>query len=567
VSALDWAVLLASLAFVVGYGVWKSRSTRSLEGFVLAHREAPWWAVAMAVMATQASAITFLSTPGQAYADGMRFVQFYFGLPIAMVILCVTAVPIYRRLGVFTAYEYLGRRFDAKTRSLATLLFLVQRGLAAGLTIYAPAIILSVLLGVNIHLTNIVLGGLVVIYTVTGGASAVNHTQRQQFVIMFAGMAIAFVMIASSLPREVGLGGGLEVAGALGRLNAVTFGFDWQDRFNFWSGLLGGLFVALSYFGTDQSQVGRYLTGASVAHSRLGLLFNGLAKLPMQFGILLLGALVFVFYQFHEPPVHFNPVQLQELRAGPQAASLAEIERRHHRAFEAKRDHARDVADAAARGDATAERDAAAALRAAAAEQDAVRGEVRALVKARDPRANDRDTDYVFLSFVLAHLPIGVVGLVLAAILAASMSSTAAELSALASTTVVDVWKRLPWVSRDPRHDVHVSRVATLMWGAFAIAFAEWASRLGSLIEAVNILGSLVYGTILGIFLVAFWMKRVGGTAVFAAALLSEVVVVACFRSLDVAWLWYNLIGCGLTLVLAPLFARLWPSRRETAAA
>ena len=550
-SGLDWAVLGAALAFFVGYGVWKSRGERDLTDYLLAGRRMPWPMVALSVMATQASAITFLSTPGQGFADGLRFVQFYFGLPLAMIVLCVTVVPIFHRLRVFTAYEYLEERFDAKTRTLAAGLFLVQRGLAAGLTIYAPSLVLSVILGWDVRITCALLGGLAVVYTAAGGSKAVSHTQALQFTIILATMGVAAAVIALSLPRGVSVADASYAAGALGRLNALELRFDPDDRYNLWSGLIGGFFLQLAYFGTDQSQVGRYLTGRSVAQSRLGLLVNGLVKVPMQLAILSLGVLVFVFYLFVTPPLFFNPAERARVLASPQGAAWSELEARHATAATARQASLEALLAARRTGDAGA---AAAARGALAADQEriaALRAEATGLIRERDPAAPVNDTNYVFLSFVLAHLPVGLIGLVFAAIFAASMNSTSAELNALTSTTVVDIYKRLARRPGDGRHDLWVSRLVTLGWAAFAVGFAEYASRLGSLIEAVNILGSLFYGTILGIFLTAFYCKDVRGTAVFAAALAAEAVVVACFALTEISFLWYNLIGCALVVLLA----------------
>ena len=584
----DWAVLCATLAAFVAYGVWRGRGSRDLSGFLLADRGFRWHTVWVSVMATQASAITFLSTPGQGFADGLRFVQFYFGLPLAMVALCVTVVPAFHRMKVFTAYEYLERRFDAKTRTLASLLFLVQRGLAAGLTIYAPALVLSVILGWDVRWTCALLGGLVVIYTTSGGSRAVGHAHFLQFLVIMGTMGLAFVLIVRALPPGVGPLDAVALAGRLGRLNAVNLAFDPNDRYNLWSGLIGGFFLQFSYFGTDQSQVGRYLTGQSVAQSRLALLFNGLCKVPMQFGILFLGVMVFVFYQFAPPPLFFNPVEARQVATGPHGDAWRALEERHAQAFAERRAHAEAFLAARRSGNDAARAVAGEALTHAQAEARALREEAAELIHASDPRAQTSDNNYVFLSFVLHVLPIGVVGLVLAAIFAASMNSTSSELNALASTTVVDVYKRLRAVramnapstavpthettapttargSRDSaRHEVTVSRIATVAWAAFAVAFAEYASRLGTLVEAVNILGSLFYGTILGIFLAAFSLRRVGGTAVFVAALVAEVVVVACFRYTKISFLWYNLVGCVAVMLLSLVLSAWWP-RREGA--
>jgi solute:Na+ symporter, SSS family len=555
VSPIDWTILGGSLAGIVLYGIWKGRANRNLHGFLLADRTMAWHTIALSIMATQASAITFLSTPGQAFADGMRFVQFYLGLPIAMVVLAVTAVPIYHRLRVYTAYEYLESRFDLKTRLLAAALFLVQRGLAAGLTIFAPSIILSVLLGWNIHVTNVLTGTLVVIYTTWGGAKAVNHTQFIQMLILLAGIAIAFFLIVTSLPPGVSFVDALHVAGAQGRLNAVDFSFDLENRYNLWSGLIGGFFLALSYFGTDQSQVGRYLTGQSVAQSRMGLLTNGILKVPMQFVILLAGAMVFVFYQFVPPPVFFNPVEAERARSGPHGTLFRELEAEHRAAAEERAARARDFVASGRSDDTEAAASAREALRGAEARAQAIRSEAVDVIRQTNPKAQASDTNYVFLSFVLHHLPTGVIGIVLAAIFAASMSSTSAELNALSSTTSVDFYRRFRRQPPDGRREVWVTRAATVFWGAFAIGFAEFASRLGSLIEAVNILGSLVYGTILGIFLVAFYWKRVGGTEVFLGALVAEGLVLTCFLRTEISFLWYNVVGCVAVIAVANLLA------------
>jgi Na+/proline symporter len=557
-SALDWTVLFAALGFFVLYGVWRGRGERNLTDFLLAGRQMRWPTVALSVMATQASAITFLSTPGQGFVDGLRFVQFYFGLPLAMVVLCVTAVPIFHRMRVYTAYEYLERRFDGKTRSLAAGLFLIQRGLAAGLTIYAPALVLSVVLGWDVRWTCVLLGGLVVIYTAAGGSKAVSRTHELQFLIIMSTMVVAFVMLLAAMPHDVSPGDAAFVAAQSGKLNALQLRFDPNDRYNLWSGLIGGFFLQLSYFGTDQSQVGRYLTGQSIAQSRLGLLFNGVAKIPMQLFILMLGVMVFVFYQFAPAPLFFNPVESRRMSAGETAPAWEELQERHGRIGELRRAHVEGLLAAREAGDEETVAMAGAALRADRDSLAAIRGRATALIRARDPAAQTSDTNYVFLTWVLTYLPAGLIGLVFAAVFAASMNSTSAELNALTSTTVVDIYKRFTGRGGDGRNDVAVSRIATVAWTAFAVGFAEYASRLGSLIEAVNILGSLFYGTILGIFLTAFLLRRVGGTAVFAAALIAEIAVIACFRFTGISFLWYNLIGCvlvmGLSLLMQPFF-------------
>ena len=549
--ALDWIVLGASLLFIVLYGLWKGRRNRHLDDYILADRDMRWYTVALSIMATQASAITFLSTPGQAYTDGMRFVQFYFGLPIAMVVLSITAVPIYRKLKVYTAYEYLENRFDPKTRTLAAFLFLVQRGLACGLTIYAPAVILSILLGWNIHVTNWVTGILVVIYTASGGTRAVNHTNFQQMLIILAGMLGAALVLFRLLPEGVSLGDATYVAGKLGRLNAVDYSFDLKNRYNIWSGLIGGFFLAMSYFGTDQSQVGRYLSGQSIAQSRLGLLFNGLVKVPMQFGILFVGALVFVFYQFTPPPVFFNSVETRKVAESAHAAEFRALEESYVSAATERSAAAIGLVEARHSADPAAVRAAETALRDSHERTTEIRSAAIDVIQKNNPKADRSDTNYVFLTFVLNYLPAGLIGLVLAAVFAASMSSTASELNALGSTTIVDIYRRFFRREASDRHFVLVSKLVTLFWGIFAILFAEYANRLGSLVEAVNILGSLFYGTILGIFLVAFYLKRVGGTATFVAALIGEAVVVASFFLTKISFLWYNVIGCLVVMVVA----------------
>ena len=565
-SPLDWAVLIGTLACFVGYGVWRGRGSRDLDGYLLAGRSMRWPTVALSVMATQASAVTFLSTPGQGYVDGLRFVQFYFGLPLAMVVLCVTVVPIYHRLKVFTAYQYLEQRFDSKTRTLAAGLFLLQRGLAAGITLYAPALVLSVVLGWEVRWTCLLLGGLAVIYTISGGNKAVSHAHFLQFAIIMATMVVAFALIVASLPPGIGLTGATHLAGHLGKLNAVNFAFDPNDRYNLWSGLIGGFFLQLSYFGTDQSQVARYLPGQSVAQSRLALLFNGLFKVPMQLGILFLGVVMFAFYQFAPAPLFFNPVETHKVEAGAHAQAWHALEARHATLGIERAGQASAFVAARRAGDATAENAAAQTLDRTEAEDRALRGEAVKLIQATDPGAQTSDTNYVFLSFVLHFLPVGIIGLVLAAIFAASINSSSSELNALASTTVVDVYKRVH-KGDTARHEVMVSRIATAAWAAFAIGFAEYASRLGSLIEAVNILGSLFYGTILGIFLSAFYLKRVGGTAVFIGAIVAEAAVIACFRLSHISFLWYNLVGCAVVMVVAVALSGLGLGRAKAGVA
>jgi SSS family solute:Na+ symporter len=551
--SVDWIVLGATLLSIVFYGIYKGRGTGSLKGYLLADRKMPWFTVALSIMATQASAVTFTSTPGQAYVDGMRFVQFYFGLPIAMIILSVTAVPIYHKLGVFTAYEYLEHRFDVKTRTLTSIIFLIQRGLAVGISIYAPSLVLAVMLGLDIRLTSSLIGGLVIIYTTSGGVKSVNWSDVQQMLIILFGMAAAFVMTIVLLPGGVGFVDALRVAGGMGKLNAVDFSFDFENRYNFWSGLVGGMFVALAYFGTDQSQVQRYLTGASVTQSRLGLLFNGLAKVPMQFFILLLGAMVFAFYQFEKPPLFFNPVEVQKVRQSPLGAHFAALESKYELVAGQKSDAAKDFLKSKELGEEKNIDEAKAKLMAASAESERIRSEGIQTIKENDPTADTNDTNYIFLSFVMAYLPAGLVGLVFACIFAASMSSSSGELSALATCSVVDVYRRHIRTKEEERHYVVVSRMAMALWGVYAVFFAQYATKLGSLVEAVNILGSLFYGTMLAIFLIAFYLKRIGGTATFWGAVVGEGVVLYCFFFTNIPWLWYNVVGCGVVLAAATL--------------
>jgi SSS family transporter len=545
---LDWAVLFAALLGIVLYGLWKGRRTRDLDDFLVADRRMRWHHVALSIMATQASAVTFLATPGQAYADGMRFVQVYFGLPVAMVILSATAVPLYHRLKVYTAYEYLEGRFDLKTRTLAAFLFLMLRGLSTGVSLYAPSLILSVIMGWDIRLVIFIIGGAVMLYASTGGARAVDNTNFLQFLIIMGGMVVAFITIVRLLPADVSFLEAAHVAGKLGRLNAVDFSFDVKNQYNFWSGLVGGCFLALSYFGTDQSQVQRYLTGESAAQSRLGLLFNGLVKVPMQFFILFLGATVFAFYQFTQPPVFFNPAQAERARAGAHGAQFRAIESDYAAAFDEKQKAARDYIGALRSGDDAAAESASVELKAAQERADGVRAGAVEIIKEFDSKPND--TNYVFLGFVTRYMPAGLVGLVLAAVFFASMSSTASEWSALAATTVVDIQRRLVKRDAGERYYFLSSKLATVFWGLFAICFAQYAGQLGSLVEAVNRLGSLFYGTLLGIFLLGFYFKRVGGTAAFLGALAGEAAVLYCFFYTSVAFLWYNLIG-ALVVVLA----------------
>ncbi|MFA0964029.1 sodium:solute symporter [Roseivirga sp. BDSF3-8] len=551
-STLDWFVLFGTLLFIVSYGVWKTRGSHNIEGYLLGDKSMPWWTIGLSIMATQASAITFLSTPGQAYQDGMRFVQFYFGLPLAMIILSVFVVPIYYRLRVYTAYEYLENRFDLKTRTLAAFLFLVQRGLAAGITIYAPAIILSTILGWPLGYTNLIIGVLVIIYTVSGGTKAVSQTQKQQMAVMMGGMLIAFIVILNLLPEKVGFTEALSVAGSMDRMNVVSFDMEFDDRYNIWSGLLGGFFLAMSYFGTDQSQVQRYLGGKSVKESRLGLIFNGLLKVPMQFFILLIGLMVFVFYQYEKPPVFFNQAALEEVSGSSYADSLQVLNRQFDENFAEKRALLDEFAVAGEEESGRIREQLVQKMET----QENIRSQVGKLVEGLDKDLEGKDTDYIFIHFVTNYLPKGLVGLLLAVIFSAAMSSTAGELNALGSTTTVDLYKRSIKKNGSDKHYLIMSKVLTFLWGCIAIGVAMVASLFENLIQAVNLLGSLFYGTILGIFLAGFFIKHIKGNAIFVAAIIGEAVVFGFYFFSEIGFLWYNLIGCG-TVILAALILQM----------
>jgi SSS family solute:Na+ symporter len=555
-SALDWLVLLGTLGVITAYGLWKTRGASDMSAYLHGGYRDHWLTVGFAVMATQASAITFLSVPGQAYEDGLRFIQFYFGLPLAMVVLSIVFVPRFYRLRALTAYEVLEKRFDVKTRQLTAFLFLLQRGLSAGITIYAPAIVLSKVLGWSLNLTCVAIGGLVIFYTVLGGTRAVNQTQKHQMTVMLGGMVVAFVIVVRRLPADLSFDHALAVAGTFGKMNAVDFSGGLSSRYTVWSGLLGGAFLAMAYFGTDQSQVQRYLSGRSVTESRLGLLFNALLKIPMQLLILFVGVMVFVYYQFNAPPLFFNESELARVVKTSHAPVLAALETEHRAAFAHKR-HAVEALVTALRSDADGPADAAsvAAARArvvdAAARSNDIRARTRALIQRAVPRAETKDSDYVFISFVIANFPRGVIGLLIAVILCAAMSSTASELSALGACTVVDFYRRSVRPNAADAHYLRVAKAATFGWGILAVVFAASASLLDNLIQAVNILGSLFYGTILGIFLAAFLAPRLRATPVFIAALMSETLVIGLWLATDIGFLWFNVIGCAAVLLLS----------------
>lgn len=565
-STPDWIVLCGTLSLILLYGIYRSRRHENLHSYLLGNRSLKWYQVGFSVMATQASAITFLSAPGQAYTDGMRFVQFYFGLPLAMIFLCVFFLPIYHRLKIFTAYEFLEQRFDLKTRTLTASLFLTQRGLAAGLTIYAPSIVLSSLLGWNIYWTNIFMGGLVITYTMLGGTRAVSVTQVQQLMVIFAGMFLAAVMVVRLLPDGVGITDALQVAGKMGKANVITTQFSWNDRYNIWSGLIGGFFLALAYFGTDQSQVGRYLAGKSIGESRLGLLMNGLLKIPMQFLILLIGALVFAFYQFQPAPVFFNTRQVTKVMNSEMADSFRMVNHQYDSISLLKQQYAFQLLDGLKEDNDAQTAAVEENLQSLDKEGKAIRSEAVALIKQADPAADTNDTNYIFLTFVLTYLPKGLVGLLIAVVFCASWNSTAAELNSLATTTVIDIYRRNINNKASQLHYVRVSMWATLGWGIFAIGVAQLANQLGSLIEAVNVLGSLFYGNILGIFLIAFFLKKVTGSAVFIAAIITEILVIGMYAADLVAFLWLNMIGCVAVMLLSWLLQKSGYFRGSTSA-
>lgn len=558
-SVLDWCVLFGTLLAIVSYGVYKSRGAKNVDGYLLGNQSLPWYSVCLSVMATQASAITFLSAPGLAYSSGMSFVQFYFGLPLAMIVLCITFVPIFHRLKVYTAYEYLEQRFDLNTRVLTAILFLIQRGLSTGITIYAPAIILSTILDINTVYTTLFIGIIVVCYTVYGGTKAVSYTQMLQMSIIFLGLFAAGYVVVSLLPGDIGFVKAISIAGKMGRANAIDFKFDWNNQYTVWSGLIGGFFLQLSYFGTDQSQVGRYLTGSSISQSRLGLLMNGLVKIPMQFLILLIGVLVFTFYQYTKPPIFFNSFELNKLEASNYKPQLDAIYERYDAAFAAKQEQLNQLNRALDAGDEASINTQRKQLQLADLETRALKKEATDLMLKNDRNADVNDNNYIFLSFVTRYLPQGLIGLLIAIIFLASMGSTASALNSLASTSVIDVYKRLIKKDGSDSQYLSASRWATIFWGVICIAMALYASKIGNLIEAVNILGSYVYGTVLGIFLVAFYVKRVGGKSVFFGALIAELLVCITGYFEVIAYLWLNVLGCFLVILFSLVVEMLRP--------
>ena len=546
---IDWAIMSLTLLFIIVYGVWKNNSHKNIEDYIRGGNKATWFTVGLSVMATQASAITFLSTPGQAFNDGMGFVQFYFGLPFAMIIICLFFLPVYHKLKVFTAYEFLEKRFDLKTRTLTAALFLVQRGLAAGITIYAPAIILSVVLGWNLKLLVVVIGLLVVFYTLIGGTQAVNVTQKQQMIIIFSGMVAAFIFIVKALPENLSFSNALHVAGLNGKLNVLDFSIDPNSRYTFWSGITGGLFLALSYFGTDQSQVQRYLSGKSLAESQRGLIMNGFLKIPMQFFILLTGVLVFVFFQFEKAPLHFNPYASEKIKTteGSEQFEALEVANDIIHQEKQKQLQKEDFFSNKASQKKYLQLEDQAQIN---------RAEAKKIMEVNQPQIESNDKDYVFIYFILNYLPQGLIGLLLAVILSAAMSSSASEINALSATTVVDLYQRFH-NTEDEKHYVWAGKGFTLLWGIIAIAFALVGNLFENLIQLVNIIGSLFYGTILGIFLIAIFLKSIRANAVFYAALLTEIIVLIIYSQEWVSFLWLNVIGAVTCVIIAQLFQRI----------
>ncbi|WP_324721118.1 sodium:solute symporter [Salinimicrobium sp. HB62] len=554
---IDWIILAGTLVFIVTYGVYKTRGSKNVQDYIRGGNEARWWTVGLSVMATQASAITFLSTPGQAFHDGMGFVQFYFGLPIAMIIICMVFIPIYYRLEVYTAYEYLESRFDLKTRTLTAFLFLVQRGLAAGITIFAPAIILSAVLGWNLTTLNIIIGILVTIYTVSGGTKAVNVTQKQQMAVIFFGMVVALILIIQYLPEEITFTKALEIAGASGKLDILDFSFDLENRYTFWSGMIGGTFLALSYFGTDQSQVQRYLSGKSVRQSQLGLIFNGLLKVPMQFFILLVGVMVFVFYQFNYSPLNFNPAATNAVANSELSSEYEQLQSELELIQDQKQQKTLQYANAGnfREGDRDTFKNELIQLNESEIQ---VRQEATELISKANPLVETNDKDYVFIHFILNNLPRGLIGLLLAVILSAAMSSTASELNALASTTMIDLYKRNVG-EKSQEHYVRMSKLFTMIWGLIAIAVASIADLFDNLIQLVNIIGSLFYGNVLGIFLLAFFISYVKSNATFIAALITQAIIFVLYFQDVMPYLWLNLAGCLLVIAIAILLQSFLP--------
>ena len=560
-SLLDWGVLLFTLIVVVLYGVYKGKATKDINGYYRSGRELPWYMVMLSIVGTQASAVTFLSGPGQAYTDGMRFLQYYFGLPLAMIVLCITFVPIFHKLNIYTAYEFLEKRFDRKTRTLTAFLFLFSRALATGISVYAPAIILSSVLGWNIYLTNVIMGGVVILYSISGGARAVAYTQQLQLGIIFLGLFLAAWLLLEMLPEGMGLFDALSLGKEMGKMNVITTGiteegFNWNDRFNIFSGVIGGFFLALSYFGTDQSQVGRYLTASSVRESRIGLIMNGIVKIPMQYFILMIGVLVFVFYMFNSAPIFFNQLAVEKLKTTAYKGQVEALEK-EHAALELKKGVLLESWNASHQ-DLTKD-----ALKEISTRELTIRQSMMGLLKESGIPIEQSDTNYIFIRFVMDHMPQGLIGLLIAVIFLAAWGSIAATFNSLSSATLIDFHKIYINENPSPEEEFRLSRWYTLFWGVFCIVFAQFATNLGSLIEAVNILGSWFYGVMLGIFLVAFYLKKVKGNAVFYAAILGETVVLSMYKFTDIGWLWLNAIGALSVVCFAFLLQMFIGEKKE----
>ncbi len=557
-STLDYCILIGTLGIIVGYGIWRTRSTKTMDGYLKGDNTSPWWSVGLGIMATQASAITFLSTPGQAYNDGLRFIQFYFGLPLAMIVLCITAVPLYSKLKVFTAYQYLEDRFGLPTRTLASGLFLLQRGLSTGITIYAPSIVLSTVLGWSLNATILFIGLAVTAYTIIGGNKAVSVTHQQQMLVIFTGLFAAVVVILQLLPPDVGIVRATQLAGYAGKLNAIDWSWDLKERYNIWSGLIGGFFLQLSYFGTDQSQVGRYIGGANVTESRLGLIMNGLVKIPMQLLILFIGIMVYVFYLFHPAPLNFNSQAESQVYASASGPAYQALERQYLGLQTQKANKTKVLNEAISAEDPKQILAAQRGLDDIQQQITQVRSNGQTIIKTVSPKTDGKDADYIFIHFVLRYLPHGLIGLLLAVILSAAMSSTSAALTSLGGTTVIDLYQRMVNPDASGNKMVFVSRLSTAAWGIIAMGFALVASLVDNLIQAVNILGSLFYGCILGIFLVGFYVPFVKGKAVFVGAIVAELVVLFCFWKVEsIGYLWYNVIGCLLVIMVGLLVQAL----------
>ena len=558
---LDWAVMLGTLASIVGFGMWRGRHSDNVKKYLLADKSMPWYAMALSIMATQASAVTFISTTGQSYVDGMRFVQFYFGLPIAMVVISAFMMPAFHRANVYTAYEFLEKRFDSKTRSLVSVVFLIQRGLGVGVSLSAPAVVLTVLLGWPDYVTTVLIGTTVITYTVLGGIQAITWADVQQMTVVFIGLFLALTTAVWLLPAGVSFLDAVTLAGAAGKLNAVVFTFDWNDRFNIWSGLFGATFLFLAYFGCDQSQVQRYLTGKSIAQSRLSLLFNALVKIPMQFFILFIGAMVFVFFTFEKPPLLFQKAELDRIRG---TGEYAQVQQRFDAAFEARKSAAYGLVEARRHGDSSRRRQSVERYRTADKSVEAARSEGARLVEKTSSLAGFTDTNYIFLSFVTRYLPVGLVGLILAAIFGAAMSTISAEINSLATVSVIDLYQRHFRKSCSDRHYLRASRVLTAFWGVYAIVTAQFIKNLGSLVVAVNLLGSLFYGGMLGVFALAFLCRRVGGTAAFFGVLAGEAAIFYAAIFTRISFPWYNAIGCLVVVATGLALSLVWPRRYST---